>query len=68
MTNRAMGEAAFDGDAVFECPNCGSEVRTETALIRYSIEHGMHYQGVRCSGCGDSFTAELTESPRARPD
>lgn len=65
MTDRSrIGETVMDGDAVIVCPNCGAEVRTVNALIRFPIEHGMHYQGVPCTGCSATFTVELTETPK----
>lgn len=66
MSEAIIGRFEFEGGASMLCPKCGAEVHTADALIRGAIPNGIRFQGVRCSGCGQSYTIEIEETPRTK--
>jgi transposase-like protein len=62
VSEQKRGSIEWAGRAVAECPKCGRELDTDDAPPAQPIPRGLKWRHLRCHGCGESFTVELTDA------
>lgn len=60
-------EPLYSAGVVFECPHCGGEVNTASAMVAEVSAKGGRWVGVPCLGCLRTYTVELTPKGEEEP-